>query len=67
MLIILTKRVIYRFFYYHTYRDKVFAIGEIKNVDDPNSSYFEHSIVLLLNELRFCHTNARANKREKQI
>ena len=50
-----------------TYRDRVFAIGELKNVDDPNSSYFEHSIISLFNELRFCHSNARANKREKQI
>ena len=37
------------------------------NVDDPNSSYFEHSIVSRFNELRFCHSNARANKRENQI
>lgn len=45
----------------------VLAIGELTIVDDPNSSYFEHSVVSRFNELRFCHSNARANKIENQI
>ena len=62
MLIILTE-----FFYYYAYRDRVFAIGELTIVDDPNSRYFEYSVVSRFNELRFYHSNARANKIENQI
>ena len=63
MLIILSKS----FFIYYAYRDRVFAIGELTIVDDPNSSYFEYSVVSRFNELRFYHSNARANKIENQI
>ena len=45
----------------------VLGIGELTIVDDPKSSYFEHSVVSRFNELRFCHSNARAKKGEKQI
>lgn len=55
------------FFYYYTYWERVFVIGELMNVDDPNSRYFVHPIVSRFNELRFCHSNVRASKREKRI
>ena len=67
MLIILTKSFFIDFFITTLIGTGFFAIGELMNVDDPNSRYFVHSIVSRFNELRFCHSNARANKIEDQI
>ena len=67
MLIILTKSFFIDFFITTLIGTGFFAIVELMNVDDPNSRYFVHSIVSRFNELRFCHSNVRASKREKRI